>query len=194
MKTGVTTTAEFYKDLGFGDYRALDINQHMDAVICDLNYPVKVNDIGQAELVTDNGTGEHLFNQYTVWNNHHKLTKLNGVMIKVMPFKDWINHGFFNFNPIIYRDVAAANNYRWLFFWICDRVHDPIDQDFSNDAPFFIEKRPKELIDFAGRPWQTDIYLVAAWQKIVEQSFEIPLQGKYKKDIDDAQLKLNYDP
>lgn len=188
----MTTTKEFYFEEGFDEYLALDVNELMGATICDLNEPVDTDKIGQAELVTDNGTGEHLFNQLSVWDNHHRLTRVGGVMLKIMPFKEWINHGFFNFNPIVYRDVASANNYKWLFFWICDRVHNPDDQDFSDDAPFFIEKRPKELIDYAGRPWNTDLYLVAAWQKMVDGPFVIPLQGKYKKDITDDQIRRNY--
>lgn len=190
MTTTVQTTKGFYENLGFSKYLALDVNQRMDAMVCDLNYPVER--IGRFDLVTDNGTGEHLFNQYQVWKNHHDLTKVGGVLLKIMPFKDWVNHGFYNFNPIVYRDVAAANDYQWLFFWICDRNHTPEDQDHSNRAPFFVEKRPADLLKFANRNWDTDLYMVAAWQKTTDAAFEMPLQGKYKKDVSDGQLRLDY--
>ena len=31
-------------------------------------------------------------------------------MLNILPFIDWINHGFYNFNPI-FADLAASNNY-----------------------------------------------------------------------------------
>ena len=43
--------------------------------------------------------------------NFHNLTKVNGIMLNILPFIDWINHGFYNFNPIFFADLAASNNY-----------------------------------------------------------------------------------
>lgn len=192
--TGLKTTKEFYISKGFSTYIALDVNERMDATIWDLNYPVDVGVTGQFDLVTDNGTGEHLFNQYAVWDNHHRLTKQGGLLVKIMPFTPWFNHGFYNFNPIFYRDVAAANKYQWLVFWITDRGNfTPKDLDYSPGSVMFKEKRPYELMKYASsKHWQSDLYMVAVWRKIHEEPFQIPIQGKYKKDISDGKLKLNY--
>lgn len=35
-------------------------------------------------------------------------------MIWVLPFYNWMNHGFFNFNPLLFADLAAANEYQVL--------------------------------------------------------------------------------
>ena len=32
-------------------------------------------------------------------------------MLHILPFIDWINHGFYNFNPIFFADLAASNEY-----------------------------------------------------------------------------------
>ena len=63
------------------------------------------------DLVTNNGTGEHIFNQYMVFKNSHELTKTGGIQLFVLPFYNWMNHGFFNFNPLMFTDLAGANGY-----------------------------------------------------------------------------------
>ena len=179
--------------MGFDQYVALDVNERMDALVVDLNQPIDLGSVGTFDLVVDNGTGEHLFNQFAVWSNHHKLTKVGGVLLKIMPFTPWFNHGFFNFNPILYRDVANANAYEWAFFWITDRDSLPVDLDCSYDSNMFKEKRPRELIKHVtSRKWNTDLYMVAAWRKTEGDMFRVPLQGKYMKDVDDDFLKGAY--
>ena len=41
----------------------------------------------------------------------HTLCKVGGVMLHVLPFVNYLNHGFFSFNPILFHDLAAANSY-----------------------------------------------------------------------------------
>jgi len=191
----IKTTKEFYANAGYTQYLALDVNTRMDAVVQDLNHEVDVDAIGQFDLVTDNGTGEHLFNQLAVWKNHHDLTKVGGAMLKIMPYTPWCNHGFYNFNPIIYRDVAAANDYKWLFFWIVDRDNVPIDLPHQPSSFAFIEKRPRVLLEHTLDPkWKTDLYMVAAWVRTNSRDFQIPLQGKYLKDIGDDHMRGAYAP
>jgi hypothetical protein len=109
-------TAAFFKALGFQSYTCIDINENFDSIVMDLNFNLreKYKFFEQYDLVTNNGTGEHIFNQYMVFKNMHQLTKVGGVMLHVMPFVNWVNHGFFNFNPILYFDLAEANNYEIL--------------------------------------------------------------------------------
>ena len=63
------------------------------------------------DLVTNNGTGEHVFNQSAVFSNAHALCKVGGAMLHVLPFVNYLNHGFFSYNPILFYDLAAANGY-----------------------------------------------------------------------------------
>jgi hypothetical protein len=109
-------TATFFKALGFTSYDAIDVNSVYGSLVMDLNSDIKER-YGfdrTFDLVTNNGTGEHIFNQYTVFRNMHQLTKVGGVLLFVLPFHNWLNHGFFNFNPILFGDLAAANGYRVL--------------------------------------------------------------------------------
>jgi hypothetical protein len=106
-------TGEFFKSLGFQEYNAIDLNSKFESMVMDLNTDIKSKyDFNRTfDLVTNNGTGEHLFNQFQVFKNMHDITKKNGLMIHVLPFVNWLNHGFFNFHPILFFDLAATNNY-----------------------------------------------------------------------------------
>jgi hypothetical protein len=106
-------TATFFRALGFAQYTAIDVNSKYGSLVMDLN--VDLHDHygfnRKFELVTNNGTGEHIFNQWMVFKNMHQLALEGGVLLFVLPFYNWLNHGFFNFNPILFTDLAAANDY-----------------------------------------------------------------------------------
>ncbi len=106
-------TENFYRGLGFGSYTAIDIHSKFGCKLMDLNRDLML-EYGYRDtfdLVTNNGTGEHCFNQHLIFKNVHHLTKPGGIMLHVMPFLNWLNHGFFSFHPVLYADLAAANHY-----------------------------------------------------------------------------------
>lgn len=187
--------AGFYKLLGFQNYLALDVNTRMGAIVADLN---DVEDVkkavgfpGQYALVTNNGTGEHIFNQKAVFENAHYLCRPGGLMLHVLPFTPWINHGFYNYNPILFRDLAAANRYETKFFWIGDRWGS--FHDCTGWPEIFVEKRPtalQNLID--GKAWGGDLFVCCALQKVGTEPFKMPLQGKYVGDVADDELAAQY--
>ena len=85
---GLSTTKDFFLDIWFRSYLAIDVNTDMDAVALDLNMDLEKH-YGFKEkfdLVTNNGTGEHVFNQYMVFKNVHNLCQVKGFMIHVLPF------------------------------------------------------------------------------------------------------------
>ena len=106
-------TASYFRALGFASYDAIDVNSLYGSMIMDLNVDLreKYAFTQTYDLVTNNGTGEHIFNQYAVMKNMHQLTKVGGMLLFVLPFYNWMNHGFFNFNPLLFTDLAAANGY-----------------------------------------------------------------------------------
>ena len=117
-------TEDFYQALGFRRYVAIDVNSRYGSLIMDLN-----TDLGETygfcetfDLVTNNGTGEHVFDQRAVFENVHNLTATGGVMLHVMPFVNWLNHGFYNFNPVLFVDLAAANAYEVLKLSMADKT------------------------------------------------------------------------
>ena len=78
---------EYFEDLGFREYLAIDINTELRSIAMDLNFILKdkYNYTEQFDLVTNNGTGEHIFDQRTVFENMHNLCRVGGVMLCVLP-------------------------------------------------------------------------------------------------------------
>lgn len=106
-------TGDYFRALGFSNYTAIDVNSVYGSLIMDLNVDLReAHGYTQTfDLVTNNGTGEHIFNQLSVFKNMHQLTNVGGMQLFVLPFYNWMNHGFFNFNPLLFTDLAAANGY-----------------------------------------------------------------------------------
>ncbi len=186
---GEGNTKDYYVSLGADSYIAIDVNERLDAVICDLNYPLN-NFLKRrkASLVTNNGTSEHLFNQAQVFENIHKLCDTDGLMLHILPLTPWINHGFYNYNPIFFRDLSRVNGYKILFYWIADRWGEKIEVGSDEFGELFKDKNPKVLLDWIDWIYKPEgfheVFNVVCFQKIYPKKFEYPLQGKYKKDVE----------
>lgn len=117
-------TAFYYRCLGFSDYQAIDVNETYGSLVMDLN-----RDLQQAygfsrtfSLVTNNGTGEHIFDQASVLRNMHALTKQGGLMLHLVPFVNYINHGFYCYHPNLFHAIAAANGYQIVALGLGNRL------------------------------------------------------------------------
>ncbi len=99
--------------IGFGSYTAIDVNARHGSLVMDLNENLgsQYGFNRRFDLVTNNGTGEHIFDQGAVFRNAHELTKPGGFMIHCLPCNNYVNHGFYSFNPILFMDLAAINDY-----------------------------------------------------------------------------------
>ena len=176
-------TSEFYESLGFS-YLALDVNEKMGAVVCDLN---QTGHPYRADLVTNNGTSEHIFNQAACFQNAHEMS--TNIMLHILPFTPWLNHGFYNYNPILFRDLAAANDYEVGFMAIANRSK----QWIQLGEWAFVEKRPVELEERAKTLLPGgEVFVIAIFRKTSDKQFQAPFQGKYKQDIADASLSEKY--
>lgn len=113
-KERVQLTSKYYECLGFTDYKTIDANERYDSLVMDLQKDIR-RDYGYTEtfsLVTNNGTGEHVFDQYSVFRNVHNLTKKNGIMVHILPGVGHVNHGFYNYQPNVFQSLARTNDYR----------------------------------------------------------------------------------
>jgi hypothetical protein len=78
-------------------------------------------------------------------------------MINVLPFISWLNHGFYTYHPVLFRDLAYANNYAWKFFWIGNNegkyfACDPNDAAIWREAPWNLTCRTALLADPETNP------------------------------------------
>ena len=185
-------TKDFFLSLGFDDYISIDINGAYGSLNFDLNKDIfeefKYNET--FDLTINNGTGEHIFNQFMVFKNAHNLTKKDGYMLHILPFIDWINHGFFSFHPIVFADLAAAIDYQIEKLALANRDGAEIIIKKEEMKMLFEQIKPNQplsslgkLIKFSKEKLGQNILIVAILKKINNNSFKVPLQGKYLSDI-----------
>lgn len=208
----------FYKALGFSSYGAIDVNSLYGSLMMDLNRDLAAayDFTEQFDLVTNNGTGEHVFNQAALFKNAHDLTKVGGIMLHIAP-NDWSNHGFYSYSPLLYSDLAKANGYEML------RLAMASETGFSvppvSTVPIDPPKRPRwswpwrkvpevSMSDIAGKPHKTPMkyalrvvagkrkhwrYMcVAAMRKTSDAPFVAPIQGVYADAIEDPAIAERY--
>ena len=106
---------EVYQQMGCGRYVSIDANGLNDALPMDLNKPIRSRTlVGRFDLVTDFGTGEHVFDQKTVWFNVHNMCKPGGVVAFDRPCQGYDGHCYYLISEELIRDLADANEYEIL--------------------------------------------------------------------------------
>lgn len=95
--------------LRYSETVAIDYGGTEKALRLDLNHPISLG--REFDVVYNGGTAEHVFNVWQFFKTVHDHTRSGGLMIHGSPFTGWLDHGFFNFNPTLYWDLAAANGY-----------------------------------------------------------------------------------
>lgn len=107
---------DWYAERGCGRYVSIDGNGK-GTVTADLNrlMPIAMS-VDQFDLVTDFGTGEHIFDQAQVWRTVHALTKPGGFIAFDRPAQGYQKHCFYLTNECLFRDLADVNAYEvvWL--------------------------------------------------------------------------------
>lgn len=180
------STKDFYLKNGFKEYLALDINDTPDTVKCDMN---EIFDYDrQASLVTNIGTSEHIFDQGLVFRNMHNLVKPGGVMFFHLPFTPWLNHGFFNYNPILFEALATANKYDLLNIMVGDREGKLLPLPFEE----IVKEVGQFALEGAARGAALPQFVYAAMRKNNNEPFKKPFQKRYVKDIADDKILQRY--
>lgn len=185
---------DFYFASGFKDYHSIDINGAYESYKFDLNQNIEktYNFNEQFDLVINNGTGEHVFNQHSLFENMHNLTKENGLILNILPFIGWINHGFYNYNPLLFADLAASNNYEVINMSIANRDGNELSINNKNQYGIYYEQiKPKrfnelrKFISICNEKLGENLIIISILKKNSNSSFKSPLQGKYLQDIQD---------
>ncbi|HEY8152851.1 MAG TPA: hypothetical protein VII72_01845 [Myxococcota bacterium] len=132
-------TAAYYQSLGFSAYDAIDVNDGYGSLVMDLNRDLRLH-YGfdrSFSLVTNNGTGEHVFDQRSIFQNVHALTGVGGVQLHVLPCLDYVNHGFYSFHPNLFHALARANGYRLIALGIGSRLGHAVISRPDAEEPLF---------------------------------------------------------
>lgn len=192
-------TLKFYRRIGYTDYESIDANGKNGAHSFDLNYliNIKYGYNKQFDLVTNFGTTEHVFNQATAFENIHHLTKKGGIMIGVVPAQGAINHGYFNYHPQFFKELAAHNKYEVL-----DVSYTIINKRIYTKFPFPVcdEFYRMAYKHYLSSPQETEEQVSYAFRKIFEDDFVFPYQTSQTTDnvlgikvgLDVKQVRLDY--
>jgi len=126
----------FYSMFGFEMYRSVDIYDQRASFRLDLNTATSAP--SKFDVIIDCGTNEHIFNAGNVFVFTHNSLKVGGISLKILPTFGDSTHGFYNFHPTVYFDVARENSYQILDFrYIDDLMRRPASRGaaslFSQD-------------------------------------------------------------
>lgn len=160
----------------FLDYRkiaAIDFHGTPEALKLDLNQPLALGE--QFDIVIDGGTGEHVFDIRQFFSSCHQVTRPGGLMLHALPFLGWLEHGFYNFNPTFFWDLAQANSYSVVLLAYTEIT-----------PPRVVALRSREqLLEMAraGGLGQSAILYAVLRKPEIEAEFRIPMQGVYAGDV-----------
>lgn len=153
---------------------AIDLDGTDASLKLDLNHPV---DLGRQFPVTiNNGTAEHVFNLGQFFATMHRCTAPGGVMIHEGPLiNGWVDHGFVNFQPTLFFDMAAANRYEIEAFYV------------AQIAPFEIRGigSREEMLELAAKEMlpKNPVFFVMLRKAAAEANFAFPIQGVYARSL-----------
>lgn len=96
---------KIYNSLGLLNRTCLDYSTNADIRV-NLNHSaLAIPELdASADLVTNQGFSEHVFNQFAVFECIHHLCKPLGLMLHILPCQGWADgqgwgHGFFQYQP-----------------------------------------------------------------------------------------------
>ena len=167
----------FYKwILNYRSVTAIDLHAPPadDTISHNLNLPIPLEwgFHGRFDVVINNGTGEHVFDQRLFFHTAHLMTALDGIMVHSSPCWGWPDHGFVCHQPTLFLDLAAENKYELLAWWWAD---------MSPGVARVVEIRNAEAFRQFAKKEGTgkDSMNFFALRKKYDAPFRVPVQGVY---------------
>ncbi|MBP2297943.1 hypothetical protein [Azospirillum picis] len=149
-------------------YEAVDLGGEQSHKI-DLNFDC---DLGkQYDICINNGTAEHVFNVLQFFTTVHKHTKLGGHMVHWTPSNGWLNHGFHQFQPTLFFDLAHANSYKIMAIVVLT----------PHRMMHFLTPESQENYSTSLHRDLNICETLAIFQKVEDKPFAIPFQTMYKE-------------
>jgi hypothetical protein len=143
-----------------------DFKKHRgDEIIIDLNVNVSEEMYSRFDGVIDSGTLEHLFFPSTGFLNVFRMLRSGGIYFHAAPVTR-INHGFWSFNPVFYKDFCAVNDVEILEAYLIGRNGKGDSQKFE--------------VPWNGRGnFPNGLAIVVVLRKGKDYCETIPIQSKY---------------
>jgi hypothetical protein len=108
-----TTMLSEITDLTNIEYDSIDVCPGLkNTEILDLNFdklPRRMRE--HYDVVFNFGTTEHIFNQWNCFEIIHDALKVGGVVYHQLPASGYLDHGYFCYTPLFFKELAKANRY-----------------------------------------------------------------------------------
>jgi SAM-dependent methyltransferase len=131
---------EFFRAIDCHPLTSIDSRPLNGSLVMDLNLSL-VRDYGYTEtfdLIINDGSLEHIFDQRAVFENVHQLCRVGGVILHKFPMTfDALNITLFGYPPSFTYDVALANDYEILDFRLGNRWGDTVPARLDETNPVF---------------------------------------------------------
>ena len=177
----------YYRLLGLDDYNAVDLEDPAANYKANLNLPLKID--RRFDVSTNFGTAEHIFNIGQCFADAHRLVRPGGVMLYCLPTLGAWFHGFYSVHSVVYRSLAAANDYEILdLMYANDIVSAGENFDRTMRWPRLDDIRAREprlqatrfftsyFYSIAARTARPAAYIFAAFRKKSDRPFAYPNQ------------------
>jgi hypothetical protein len=108
-----TTMLSEITDLTNIEYASIDVCPGLkNTEILDLNYdPLPDRMQRSYDVVFNFGTTEHIVNQWNCFEVIHDAAVVGGVIYHQLPASGYLDHGYFCYTPLFFRELAQANGY-----------------------------------------------------------------------------------
>lgn len=158
--------ALYHAIFGPHTYLAVDLALGPGRLCLDLNQPLKLG--RQFSATINNGTSEHVFDQANVFRSMHDHTRAGGIMVHWTPCIGFVDHGFYNVQPGLFFDLAAANGYQMRHLELAG----------LNDA-YPIRERDDHRAALREFPSLANSLICAVLAKLTDHPFTLPMQGMW---------------
>jgi hypothetical protein len=108
-----TTMFSEITDLTNIEYASIDVCPGLrNTEILDLNFDVLPDRMrGRYDVVFNFGTTEHIINQWNCFEVMHDALKVGGVVYHQLPASGYLDHGYYCYTPLFFRELSDANGY-----------------------------------------------------------------------------------
>ncbi|HEU0162937.1 MAG TPA: class I SAM-dependent methyltransferase [Rhizomicrobium sp.] len=149
----------FFHHLGFADVDSLDVSDYEGAnIVGDLNDPHLAERIPHSyDLIYDSGTLEHIFEAPTALRTLSGLTAPGGAVVHATPTNGFMDHGFWQVSPDLFRSFYPAEGFSILTsaLFVLGRYPFalPADRNIyrTHGRSFIVANIPEAVAVFAAR-------------------------------------------
>lgn len=144
------------------------------------------------DVVLNFGTTEHIFNQWNSFAIIHEAMKIDGILYCVLPASGYLDHGYYCYTPIFFKDLASANGYEIIDMFFAHAGENKLSQlnaDVRDDKNLLLKNSVK-LSETDDRIPSFNIHVVM--QKKVDKPFTCGLEVATAHSNTNSEISARY--